>query len=292
MLCHHISWTLLLHEEFAKDKVDPLILASLCNCGANYSFGIKDMLKSPFFWSDYQLGQPPSKKRRRRRPVFEWVWKTITGLILATILIPLLLRWAPVPISSYILQAHTSQPSVRYHWVSCQRISHHLPIAVVAAEDQKFPHHWGFDFKAIGSAIEENKRRKKPRGASTITQQVAKNLFLWSGGSYIRKAIEAYFTIMIELLWPKQRILEVYLNIAEFGPGVFGVEAASQTYFNKPASRIRKNEAALFAAVLPNPGKLRVSKPTDYVLQRAGQIERQMAQLGGITYLKNVWPAK
>jgi monofunctional biosynthetic peptidoglycan transglycosylase len=213
-------------------------------------------------------------------------------LILVTILIPLLLRWTPVPISSYILQAYTSQPSVRYHWVPYERISRHLPIAVVAAEDQKFPNHWGFDFRAIGSALEENKRRKNPRGASTITQQVVKNLFLWSGRSNIRKAFEAYFTIIIELLWPKQRILEVYLNIAEFGPGVFGVEAASQTYFNKPASRIHKTEAALFAAVLPNPRQLKVSKPSDYVLQRAGQIEKQVAQLGGITYLRDIWPVK
>jgi monofunctional biosynthetic peptidoglycan transglycosylase len=250
------------------------------------------MLKSPFFWSDYRSGQSPAKKRRRRKPSFGLAWKTIACLILVTVLIPLLLRWTPVPISSYIFQAHTSQPSVRYHWVSYQRISHYLPIAVVAAEDQKFPHHWGFDFRAIGSAIEENKRRKTPRGASTITQQVVKNLFLWPGRSYFRKAIEAYFTIMIELLWPKQRILEVYLNIAEFGPGVFGVEAASQTYFNKPASRIRKTEAALFAAVLPNPRKLKVSRPSDYVLRRVGHIERQMAQLGGITYLEGVWPAK
>lgn len=212
--------------------------------------------------------------------------------MLITILVPLALRWAPVPVSSFILQARFTQPAVRYRWVSYERISRHLPIAVVAAEDQKFPEHWGFDFSAIGSALEENKRRKRPRGASTITQQVAKNLFLYSGSSYIRKGIEAYFTVMIELLWPKRRILEVYLNIAEFGPGVFGVEAASQAYFNKPASRIHKREAALFAAVLPNPRKLKVSRPSEYVLERADKIEDQMSQLGGIAYLKNIWPAK
>lgn len=257
----------------------------------NNAFGNETMFKSPFFWSDYPQGKRPSKKNRGK-PVFGWVRRTFTGLLLVTLLIPLALRWAPVPISSFILQAHITQPTVRYRWVPYQRISRHLPIAVVAAEDQKFPDHWGFDFSAIGSALEENKRRKRPRGASTITQQVAKNLFLYSGGGYLRKGIEAYFTLMIELLWPKQRILEVYLNIAEFGPGVFGVEAASQTYFKKPASRIRKSEAALFAAVLPNPRKLKLSGPSEYVLERAATIEKQMAQLGGIAYLKNIWPGK
>lgn len=250
------------------------------------------MLKKPLLRTNHRSGKQYFKKGRSRKSVYGWVRKTLTGLLLVTFLIPLALRWAPVPFSSFILQAYITQPAVRYRWVPYQRISRHLPVAVVAAEDQKFPDHWGFDFSAIESALEENKRRKRPRGASTITQQVAKNLFLYSGSSYIRKGIEAYFTILIEMQWPKQRILEVYLNIAEFGPGVFGVEAASQTYFNKPASRIRKNEAALLAAVLPNPRKLRVSKPSDYVLQRVGQIERQMAQLGGITYLKDVWPAK
>ncbi len=218
-----------------------------------------------------------------------WAWKIMTILLFITILIPLLLRWTPPPISSFMLQTHSIQSKIRYRWVPYGRISHHLPIAVVAAEDQKFPHHWGFDFSAIGSALEENKRRKRPRGASTISQQVAKNLFLWSGRSYIRKGVEAYFTVIIELLWPKRRILEVYLNIAQFGPGVFGVEAASQAYFKKPASRLRKSEAALFAAVLPNPQKLRLSKPSDYVLERAIQIEEQMTQLGGIAYLNGVW---
>ncbi|MGD9214980.1 MAG: monofunctional biosynthetic peptidoglycan transglycosylase [Desulfobacteraceae bacterium] len=213
----------------------------------------------------------------------------MTSVLLITLLIPLSLRWAPPPTSAFMLQAHSIQSEIRYRWVPFARICDHLPVAVVAAEDQKFPHHWGFDFKAIGSALEENKRRNRPRGASTISQQVAKNLFLWSGRSYIRKGFEAYFTVIIELLWPKRRILEVYLNIAQFGPGVFGVEAASQAYFKKPASRLSKSEAALFAAVLPNPKKLRLWEPSDYVLERAIQIEEQMSQLGGIAYLNSVW---
>ncbi len=206
-----------------------------------------------------------------------------------TILVPLMLRWVPPPISSFMLQTQSSISTLRYRWVPYGRISSHLPVAVVAAEDQKFPHHWGFDLKAIGTALEENKRRKRPRGASTISQQVVKNLFLWSGRSYLRKGVEAYLTLIIELLWPKRRILEVYLNIAQFGPGVFGVEAASQAYFQKPASRISKDEAALLAAVLPNPKILKLSSPSDYVRERAKKIEEQMSQLGGTTYLKGVW---
>lgn len=250
------------------------------------------MRQTSFIRAGHLSGKRPSKRNRRRNTVHGWIRKILTCLLLVTVFIPLSLRWAPVPFSSFILQARITQPAVRYRWVPYQQISRHLPVAVIAAEDQKFPNHWGFDFSAIGSALEENKKRKRPRGASTITQQVAKNLFLYSGSSYIRKGIEAYFTIMIELLWPKRRILEVYLNIAEFGPGVFGVEAASQTYFNKPASHIRKHEAALFAAVLPNPQKLKLSRPSEYVLQRADKIGDQMAQLGGIAYLKNIWPAK
>ena len=162
----------------------------------------------------------------------------------------------------------------------------------MAAEDQKFPDHIGFDFESIEKAIKDNKRRRRPRGASTITQQVAKNLFLWPGRSYVRKGLEAYLTLMIELAWPKQRILEVYLNIAQFGPGVFGVEAAGQAYFSKSASRLHKDDAAILAAVLPNPRRLRAGRPSEYVNQRAFEIRQQMDQLGGIAYLKDVWPKR
>lgn len=248
------------------------------------------MFKTPFFWSDYRFGEPPREKGVSAKRAYGWAWKCFAGLLLVTILVPLLLRWVPPPGSAFMLQANASQPAVRYRWVPCRRISPYLPIAVVAAEDQQFPRHWGFDFRAISSALEENKRRRQPRGASTITQQVAKNLFLWSGRSYIRKGLEAYFTAIIELLWPKRRILEVYLNIAQFGPNVFGVEAASRFYFQKPASRLDKGEAALLAAVLPNPRRLKVAEPSDYVRQRVGQIEQQMDLLGGVAYLKEIWP--
>jgi monofunctional biosynthetic peptidoglycan transglycosylase len=217
------------------------------------------------------------------------MWILIAGasLLAISLAVPLGLRWLPPPTSAFMLQSEVPDPALRYHWVPWHRISPHLPIAVVASEDQKFPHHWGFDFGAISKAVDENKWRKRPRGASTITQQVAKNLFLWSGRSYLRKGLEAYFTLVIELVWPKRRIVEVYLNIAQFGPGIYGVEAASRAYFQKPASQLLKSEAALLAAVLPNPRKLKAGEPSDYVQQRAREIEAQMEQLGA-AYLKGI----
>ncbi len=185
-----------------------------------------------------------------------------------------------------MLQYGAGRSKPHYQWVPWKEISPHMTIAVVAAEDQKFPHHWGFDLDAISNALEENRRRSRPRGASTISQQVAKNLFLWPGRSYLRKGLEAYFTVFIELLWPKRRILEIYLNIAEFGPGVFGVGAASRAYFKKPPSKLLPGEAAILAAVLPNPRRLKAASPSDYVQQRAFQILRQMNRLGGPGFLK------
>ena len=249
------------------------------------------MMKSPLFWSDYDPDQPPSRQKHSHKRSYGWLRIIGTGLLLATFLVPLVLRWAPPPTSAFMLRAYIADKTYRYRWVSFQRISANLPIAVVAAEDQKFPTHWGFDFDAIGKALEENKRRTRARGASTITQQVAKNLFLWSGRSYVRKGLEAYITALLELLWPKRRIMEVYLNIAEFGPGVFGAEAASRIYFSKPASQLSTSEAALLAAVLPNPRKLKVANPSNYVQERAWQIQKQMEQLGGPGYLKQIWPA-
>jgi monofunctional biosynthetic peptidoglycan transglycosylase len=159
---------------------------------------------------------------------------------------------------------------------------------VVAAEDQNFPRHWGFDFESILDALQQQGRRRRLRGASTITQQVARNLFLWSGRSYVRKGLEAYFTLLLELLWPKRRILEVYLNIAEFGDGTYGVAAAAQRFFGKRPTDLQGQEAALLAAVLPNPARLHVRNPSAYVRERAGWIEEQMAHLGGPAYLRTL----
>lgn len=172
-------------------------------------------------------------------------------------------------------------------WVAMDDISPSMVLAVMAAEDQKFPAHWGFDVAAIEQAFSHNaKRPTRIRGASTLSQQTVKNLFLWDGRSWLRKGLEAGLTTGIELLWTKRRILTVYLNIVEFGDGVFGVEAAAQRFFNKPAKRLTVSEAALLAAVLPNPQRFKVNAPSGYVMQRQQWIMRQMRQLGGEGFLK------
>ena len=167
------------------------------------------------------------------------------------------------------------------------QISPWMGLAVIAAEDQKFPEHWGFDVASIEQALAHNERNEnRIRGASTISQQAAKNLFLWDGRSWVRKGLEAGLTLGIETVWSKKRILTVYLNIAEFGDGVFGVEAAAQRYFHKPASKLTRSEAALLAAVLPNPLRFKVSAPSGYVRSRQAWILRQMYQLGGESFMQ------
>lgn len=178
----------------------------------------------------------------------------------------------------------------RYEWVDLEHISPEAALAVIASEDQQFPFNFGFDFRSIRQAVRASERGKRLRGASTLTQQVARNLFLWSDRSFVRKGLEAWFTVLIETLWPKERILEVYLNIAEFGRGLYGVQAASQTFFHQPAARLTRDEAALLAAVLPNPHRLHVERPSRYVLARRDWILGQMRQLGGPAYLRAVEP--
>ena len=163
-------------------------------------------------------------------------------------------------------------------------ISPWMALVVIASEDQKFPEHWGFDVNAIRQVL-DNDGSERMRGASTLSQQTAKNLFLWDGRSWVRKGLEAGLTVGIETVWTKRRILTVYLNIAEFGNGVFGVEEASQRYFHKPASRLTISEAALLAAVLPNPIRFRADAPSGYVRMRQQWIMRQMRQLGGEGFL-------
>lgn len=216
------------------------------------------------------------------RRLFKGAVLTALFLLVLTALPVLALRWVDPPTSAFMLRADKAD----YRWVDYDRISPHVAIAVVAAEDQQFPFHDGFDLKSIRKAVEENARRKRPRGASTITQQVAKNLFLWNGASYARKGLEAWFTVLIEACWPKQRILEVYLNVAEFGRGVYGVEAASRRYWRKSAAKLNRYEAATLAAVLPSPRRMRADRPSNYVAQRRDWILGQMRGLGGATYLK------
>jgi monofunctional biosynthetic peptidoglycan transglycosylase len=175
---------------------------------------------------------------------------------------------------------------LHYRWVPWSQVSPYVPTAMVAAEDQKFPFHHGFDFDSIQDAMDAAEDGKRLRGASTISQQTAKNLFLWNGRSFVRKGLEAYFTVLIELTWPKQRILEVYMNIAELGDGVYGVGAASDLFFRTSPARLGPAQAARLAAVLPNPRRFKADQPSAYVLGRASWIQQQMAQLGGPGYLR------
>jgi monofunctional biosynthetic peptidoglycan transglycosylase len=187
---------------------------------------------------------------------------------------------------------HEPDFHLRQHWVPWNQVSPWVPLAMVAGEDQKFPYHHGFDFDSIHNAIDAADDGKRLRGASTISQQTAKNLFLWNGRSFVRKGLEAYFTVLIELTWPKQRILEVYMNIVELGDGIYGVGAASETYFHGVPARLGPAQAARLAAVLPNPRRLHADRPSDYVLHRASWIEQQMQQLGGPDYIKGHAPRR
>ena len=228
-------------------------------------------------------------KRRARlaRVVRRALFYTLLAWLVVTAGPVLLLRWLPPPTTSFILQNRIEALRAGYgfypypyHWVDYERIAPVMALAVVAAEDQRFREHHGVDLSGIRRAIRDNQYRNRPRGASTITQQTAKNLFLWRDQSWLRKGIELYFTCLLELLWPKQRILEVYLNVAQFGGSVFGVEAAAQTYFNRPAARLTREQAALLAAVLPFPSRLHVDAPSDYLRQRQRWVLNQMRLLG------------
>lgn len=219
------------------------------------------------------------------------VLKIFIGLsvvfIVASATVVLTLRWVDPGSSAFIVAwEKESGRQAKQHWRPLDAISPWLQISVIASEDQKFPHHYGFDIESIQKSLDEN--RKRPRGASTISQQVAKNLFLWNGRSYVRKAIEAWFTLLIETLWPKERILEVYLNIAEFGPGVYGAEAAARSFFGVPAQRISPWQAGLLAAVLPNPKRMSAARPSEYVRSRAYTINDMARQLGGRSYLEQL----
>lgn len=239
--------------------------------------------------------RPPARGRRvsKLRLVAVAAVAAVACFLATSVAITLAMRWVPPPWSALMAErqvaalARGERYVPAYTWVGWDRIAPHAPLAVVAAEDQHFAEHFGFDVEAIQKAIDERERgrRRRVRGASTISQQVAKNVFLWPGRSYARKGLEAYFTLLIETLWPKRRILEVYLNVAELGDGVFGVEAASRRFFGKPASRLTASEAALLAAVLPNPHRFRATRPSAYVAGRRDWILGQMAQLGGTQYL-------
>jgi monofunctional biosynthetic peptidoglycan transglycosylase len=210
--------------------------------------------------------------------------------VLLTIALVLPLRWLPPASSSFMLQNRLAQDRspavVEYRWVPRSAISRSAARAVIAAEDQKFFTHAGFDMASIQAAWRDGERGRRLRGASTISQQVAKNLWLWPGRSWLRKGLEAWLTLWVEMLWPKERILEVHLNIAQFGPDVFGVEAAARRYFRKPARALTLAESARLAAVLPNPRLLRASPASSYVLRRQRWIEGQARNLGEMPELR------
>lgn len=212
------------------------------------------------------------------------VWRFLKRLFLILFILQfvyiLILKWVDPPITITQFVSWITGNGLKRDYVSGKEMSPYAKLAVISSEDQLFPDHSGFDWKSINKAMDYNK--KKPgriRGASTISQQVAKNVFLWQGRSWLRKGLESYFTFMIELIWGKERILEMYLNVAEMGTGVFGIEAASQQNFRKPAKRLTRQEAALIAASLPNPKKFTVKPLTRYVASRAPVIVRQMNNL-------------
>ena len=231
--------------------------------------------------------EPPARHVPPRR-WYRWLVYGVAVLCGVPLILMLLLRWVPPPSSAFMLTRQVERfmpgskvPPLQYTWTALDRISPDLLLAVIAAEDQRFFEHHGFDFRAIELAVAHNARSGSIRGASTITQQTAKNLFLWSGRSYLRKGIEAGLAVCLELLWGKRRILEVYVNIAEFGDGIYGIGAAAERYFGKSPARLTRQEAALIAAVLPSPRTLHPDHPSPYLKARAFWILRHMQALGG-----------
>ena len=229
--------------------------------------------------------------RRFRR----WALLGLLLWLVVTIVPVVLLRWMNPLTSAFMLEARIEalrrgEKSYRtdYRWVSLERISPQAAIAVIASEDQTFPYNYGFDLQSIRSAVRAAEHGVRLRGASTISQQVARNLFLWPGRSWVRKGIEAYFTVLLEVLWPKERILEVYLNVAQFGRGIYGVEAAAQRFYHEPAVRLTAGQAALLAAVLPDPVHWHVDHPSRFVAWKERWILGQMRNLGGAAYLREV----
>lgn len=216
---------------------------------------------------------------KKIQKIIRWIVLSFLG---STIFFVILYRFVPVPITPLMVIRCAQQVGrgekirLKHHWVPMKEISSQLGIAVIASEDQRFLEHHGFDFKAIEKAIDENKKGKRRRGASTISQQTAKNVFLWPGSSWLRKGLEVYFTALIELCWSKERIMEVYLNSIEMGDGIYGAEAVAQQHFGRSAKKLTATNSALIAATLPNPLKFSSANPSRYMLKRQSAIMRQM----------------
>lgn len=222
------------------------------------------------------------------KKIGKFLLKLFVGFIILSVVSVILFRFIPVPITPLMVVrcfqqiADGKELKMKKDWEPLEKISPHLQLAVVCSEDQNYLKHSGFDFKAIEKAIKHNENHKRKRGASTISQQTAKNLFLWPGRSWVRKGFEVYFTFLIEIFWDKERIMEVYLNIIEMGDGIYGAQAISKYAFGKSADKLNRNEAALIAAVLPNPRKFSAKSPSGYVRKRQGFVLQQMAFWGGI----------
>ncbi len=225
-----------------------------------------------------------------------FLWRTLVVLVIfyfgTSIFCVILYRWVNPPFTPLMVirmaeQASSGQPlKLRKKWEPLEQISPNLQLAVVASEDNKFTTHFGFDFEAIDKARSYNERKQgqRVRGASTISQQTAKNVFLWPQRSWLRKGLEAYFTVLIEAVWGKRRIMEVYLNVIETGDGIYGAEVASETYFHKPAAKLTRGEAASLAAILPNPLKWNPANPTSYLINRREWILWNMGNIGQVDY--------
>lgn len=235
-----------------------------------------------------RIGGPgrPRKKRKKKKKTHKirrWIISRILISMLIIVVLSMLavlpFRWIDPPTTAFMLQDSSGRRPLLHEWSAWRNLGNAMPIAVVASEDQKFANHFGFDIKSIRESVGSFNEGAPLRGASTITQQVAKNMYLWPGKNFLRKGIEAWFTLLIELSWSKQRTLEIYLNIAEFGPGVYGVSSASEFYFKKTPVALSEREAALLAAVLPNPKQYRADQPTQYLRDRQQWIVRQMQRL-------------
>ena len=218
------------------------------------------------------------------KKTWRFFFKFFKWFFIISIASTILFRWVPIPVTFFILsqcvkQAYDSKREVKLKkdWVSLDKISPDLQLAVICSEDQNFLNHFGFDLTAIEKAVKHNETRKRKRGASTISQQTAKNVFLFEGRNWIRKGAEVYFTFLIELFWSKERILEVYLNVIEFGDGIYGAEAAARELFNTSAKKLSREQAALLAAVLPSPRRFSAKNPSSYVRRRQAWILGQMA---------------
>lgn len=221
------------------------------------------------------------------RNLIRFVFRIALWFIGLSLLLVLVFRFVPVPVTVFMIYKWVEAPQDQEQhfdkdWVPLSEISPHLIQAVIASEDQKFPEHFGFDWEALQDAYQENKTGASVRGGSTITQQTAKNMFLWPGKNYFRKGLEGYFTVLFELFWSKERIMEVYLNIVEFGPGVYGAQAAAEKYFHKDAIDLNRYECALMATSLPNPVKYSLAHPGPYMKRRQQWVLRNMNNLGKI----------